>query len=100
MFAPEEIERAAHHVPERHRQEYARAQRPLVEPAEHPDAAPPPDLDDVVAEHLPDERCDAAAVGMEAVRADVEMEVAVVPGSSEAAHDRVALDDGHGVPCG
>ena len=51
-------------------------------------------LDRLFAQDLADECGDARVLGVEPVRADVEMEVAVVEGPAEPADDVVAFDDG------
>ena len=77
----EQVEPRPEHQRERHRQEDARAQRPLVELAEHPHAALARDLVRVLGQDLADEGLDPRVLGVEPVRPDVEVEVAVVPRS-------------------
>ena len=94
VLLEQQIARAAEHQRERHREQDAGTERPLVKTPEHPRAAPARDLDRLAAEDAADEAGDPPILGVEPVRADVEVEVAVVKRPGEAADDRVLLDHG------
>jgi hypothetical protein len=69
-----------------------------MEPAEHPDAALAGNFDRFFLQDLADECGDAGILRVKAVRAHVEMEVPVVKGPGQPAHDGVALEDSDRAP--
>ena len=89
----EQVLRAAHHQHDRHGREHARPQRPLV-------VLPNirrrswRDLDRLLEQDLANERGDPRVLRVKAMRADVEMEVAVMEGPAETANHVVTFDDG------
>ena len=91
---PHEIDARPDHQRPRHRQQDAGSQRPFVEAAEHSHAALARNLQRLFAEYFRDEGGHPRILGVETVRSDVEVEVAVVPGAAESADGVVRLEDG------
>ena len=92
--SPGSFSRAPEHQGNRHGQQDAWPQRPLVEAVEHPCPALAGDFNRVLLQDVANELCHARILGVKSMRADVEMKIAVVKRSAEAADHFISLDDG------